>query len=165
MFQTKVVEKNQSTHFGFSIYFFFSETRAVYEMMRKNIVNQVRPQITIRRMRIAFWIRKGTNTHSQYVIPLDVSRQQWLHEHASVLHTLTVLFWIESFVVVLYLYCSNVGLTDMLYKWHRPLITKVANLYTKNYPFFAEFCLAVSEMFSISVILFFLSNVIPFCWI
>jgi len=38
--------------------------------MWKNIVERGRPQMTIRRMRIACWITKAinTNTHSEYVI-------------------------------------------------------------------------------------------------
>ena len=36
--------------------FFFSESRAVYEIMWKNIVQRDRPQMTIWRMRIACWI-------------------------------------------------------------------------------------------------------------
>jgi len=38
--------------------------------MSKNIVETGRPQMTIWRMRIAFWIRKATNTRSEYVILL-----------------------------------------------------------------------------------------------
>ena len=36
-------------------------------------------------MRIACWIPKATNTHSQYVILIAFPLQQWLHERASVL--------------------------------------------------------------------------------
>jgi hypothetical protein len=43
--------ENQQTHFMFSNFFF--ENRAVYEIMWKNIVQPDRPQMTIRRMRIA----------------------------------------------------------------------------------------------------------------
>jgi hypothetical protein len=39
---------------------------------------------TIRRMRIACWITKATDTHSEYVILIAFPRQQWLHERASV---------------------------------------------------------------------------------
>jgi len=46
----------------------FSENLAFCEIMWKNIVEQGRPQMTIRRMRIACWISKGTNTFSEYVI-------------------------------------------------------------------------------------------------
>jgi len=48
MFQTEVVEKIK-THF------FFSENRAVYEIMWKNIVQPERSKITWR-MRIACWV-------------------------------------------------------------------------------------------------------------
>jgi hypothetical protein len=44
-----------------------------------------RPQITIWRMRIAFWITKATNTRSEYVILIAFPRQ-WLRERASTLH-------------------------------------------------------------------------------
>jgi len=37
------------------------------------------------RMRIARWITKATNTHSEYVILIASPLQQWLHERASVL--------------------------------------------------------------------------------
>jgi len=41
--------------------------------------------MTIRRMRIACWITKATNTHSEYVILISFPQQEWLHERASVL--------------------------------------------------------------------------------
>ena len=66
-------------------FFFFSENRAVYEIMWKNITELKRPQLTIWRIRIAFWIPKATNTHSQYVTLIASQQQQWLHERASVL--------------------------------------------------------------------------------
>jgi len=52
MFQTKVVEKIK-THVLHSIK--FSKSRAVSEIMWKNIVEPVRPQI-IQNMRIACWL-------------------------------------------------------------------------------------------------------------
>jgi len=36
-------------------------------------------------MRIACWIPKATNTHSEYVIFIDFPLQQWLHQQASIL--------------------------------------------------------------------------------
>jgi len=48
-------------------FFFLFENRAVYEIMRKNIVQPDRPQMTIWGMRIARWIPEATNTHSEYV--------------------------------------------------------------------------------------------------
>ena len=41
--------------------------------------------MTIRRLRIACWIREATNTHPEYVIPIAVSLQQWLHKRCVVL--------------------------------------------------------------------------------
>ena len=63
MFHTKVVEKIK-THILCSV-IFSSENRAVYEKMWKNAVEQGRPQMTIWRMRFAFWIPKATDTHTQ----------------------------------------------------------------------------------------------------
>ena len=72
---------------------FFLKTRAFYEIMWKSIVEPDRPQITIWRMRIACWIPKATDTHSEYVILIHFSRQQWLYESALMLrNTYIVLF-------------------------------------------------------------------------
>jgi hypothetical protein len=44
--------------------------------------------MTIWRMRLACWIPKATNTHSQYVIFIAFPLQQSFHEHSSMLrHT------------------------------------------------------------------------------
>ena len=48
--------------------------------MWKNIVERERPRMTIKGMRIACWIPKATNTHSEYAIFCCSWRQQWLHE-------------------------------------------------------------------------------------
>jgi len=62
MFQTNVVEEIK-THFLFSITIFSKSCRS--EIMWKNIVE---PDINIkRRMCIACWITKATNTHAQYI--------------------------------------------------------------------------------------------------
>ena len=49
-----------------------------------NIVEPDRPRIT-RRMSIACWVSKATNTHSEYVTLIVFPLQQWLHERVSVL--------------------------------------------------------------------------------
>ena len=56
----------QNTHFVFTN-FFFLENHAVYDTTWENIVKMGMPQMTIRRTRIACWIPKATNTHSEYV--------------------------------------------------------------------------------------------------
>ena len=66
MFQIKVLEELK-THILGSVTFFFPENHAVYEIMWKNIVERGRAQMTVWRIRIACWITKATNTHSEYV--------------------------------------------------------------------------------------------------
>ena len=92
MFQTKVVEKIK-THILCSVTFFFLENRAVYEKMWKNmVVRQATVDNIVRRMPIACWIPKDTDTNSEYVILIVFPLQQYLHECSSVLHVLSVLF-------------------------------------------------------------------------
>ena len=50
--------------------------------MWKNVVEPDRPQMKTWRMRIACWIPKATNTHSQYVILIVFPLQQRLNERA-----------------------------------------------------------------------------------
>ena len=59
--------------------------RAVYEIMLKKYVQPYRPQMAIWRMRIACWIPKATDEHSEYVIIIAFPLQQWLHIRSSVL--------------------------------------------------------------------------------
>jgi hypothetical protein len=84
MFRTKAVEKI-ATHILRSTIFFSFQNRAVYEIMRKNMVEPDRLQMTIRPMRIASWIPKATGINSEYVILVPFPLQQWLHERASLL--------------------------------------------------------------------------------
>jgi hypothetical protein len=56
---------------------FVVENRAVYETLRKK---PDRPQMAIRRMRIACWITKATNAHSECVILIACPQLQLLHE-------------------------------------------------------------------------------------
>jgi len=66
MFQTKDLEKIK-THALCRVTFF--ENRAVYEIVWKGTVQPGRPQMTtIWRMRIACWITKSANTHTDYAI-------------------------------------------------------------------------------------------------
>jgi len=58
----------------------------VCEIMWKSIVEPDRAQMKIWRMRIACWIPKATNTHSQYVILIAFRLQQRLHDGSSMLH-------------------------------------------------------------------------------
>ena len=71
----KSCTENQNTHFVFGN-FFFLENRAIYEIMWENIVGRGRPQMAIRRVRIACWIPKATNKHSEYVILIAFARRR-----------------------------------------------------------------------------------------
>jgi hypothetical protein len=83
MFQTKSVETIE-TQILCSI-IFSPENSAVYEIKWKKFVERGRPQMTIWRLRIACWIPKATDTHSEYVIPISFPPQPWLHERAALL--------------------------------------------------------------------------------
>jgi hypothetical protein len=49
------------------------------------VVGQATVYSLIRRMRIAHWLNKTTDTHLEYAIPPAFSLQKWRHERASVL--------------------------------------------------------------------------------
>jgi hypothetical protein len=71
MCQAKVVEKFK-THILRPITFFPLKS-CLFVTMLKNTVDPVTSQMTLWRMRIACWIPKATNTHSEYVILIGVS--------------------------------------------------------------------------------------------
>jgi hypothetical protein len=48
--------------------------------MWKNLVEPYRAQMTILRVRLACWLTKATDTHSEYVILIDFLWQKWLRE-------------------------------------------------------------------------------------
>ena len=48
------------------------------------MIQPAMPQMNIYYMRIACWIPKATNAHSENVLLTDFPLQQWLHERASV---------------------------------------------------------------------------------
>jgi hypothetical protein len=56
--------------------------------MWENSAERGRPQITIWRMRISYWIPKATDTHSECAVLIIVPpppRKQWLRERATIL--------------------------------------------------------------------------------
>jgi hypothetical protein len=87
MLQTKVLEKIK-THLKFNN--FFPENRAVNKIMWKNMVEPDRPQMTVWRMRTACWIPQTTTTLREFVILIAFPVQQWLHEHALLLHCTSI---------------------------------------------------------------------------
>jgi hypothetical protein len=76
-FSDKICGGNQNTHFRFNNYtsFFLPKSYRVGDNVKNN-VQPDRPQMTIGRMRIAYWIPKATNTHSEYVILIAFPLQQ-----------------------------------------------------------------------------------------
>ena len=78
----KFVQKSKHM---FHFQYLFYDNVAVYEIMWKKAVEPGRPQKTKWRMRVACWITKAINTHSEYVILITFPLQQWLHERSSTL--------------------------------------------------------------------------------
>ena len=65
-FSEETSRENQNSRFMFNHFFF--ENPAVYEILWRNIVEPDGPQMTTLRMRIACWLLKVTNTHSEHLI-------------------------------------------------------------------------------------------------
>jgi hypothetical protein len=83
MFQTNVVEKIK-THILCSVIFFFGN-RAVYEIVWKNIVERDRPQIENAVHAHCTLVPTIIATHSECVIFIAITLQQWLRERAAML--------------------------------------------------------------------------------
>jgi len=120
IFQTKVVEKVQSTP---SIWNNFPPRKSCLLWDNLKTFDPVREDTDInikRRMRIACWINKATNTHSEYVILIAFPLQQWLYERASMLrlyiHCLFCFALIMSYIV-LYIMASDFRKTPGMSTW------------------------------------------------
>jgi len=68
--------------------------------MCKNIIEPDRPQMTMWRMCVTWWIPNATNTHLEYVTVIALPLRQWLHE-LSLLLLYTYIACLLSFVVFL----------------------------------------------------------------
>jgi hypothetical protein len=77
-----ICRENQNTHFMFRNFFFPS---AVYDIIAKHILQSGKPQMTWP-MRIACYISKATNSHSEYVILIAFPLQQCLQVFTTVVH-------------------------------------------------------------------------------
>jgi hypothetical protein len=77
---------------------FFRKSRRLSDNVRKNLVETDRSLMTTWLMRIACWITKATNTHSECVMLIIFSHQEWLRELASVprlyVHCLSCYFFV-----------------------------------------------------------------------
>ena len=85
------------THFTFTNFFF--ENRAVYDIMWIKLAELGRPQMTIWRIRIARWIHRATNKHSEHVMLIALPLQQRMHERVSQLRS--------TFIACLVFYCYS----------------------------------------------------------
>jgi len=81
--------------------------------MWKNILERGRTQMKILLMRIACWIPKATNKHSEYVILTAFPLRQWLHEVASRLRYKYIVY----LVIILILF--NVTACKMEIKFYK----------------------------------------------
>jgi len=81
----KTVDKIKTHVFLFNNIFPL-ESRVVYEITWKNIVESDRSQMTIWRMHTAYWIPKSAKAHSEYVILIACPLQQLLQERVSMLY-------------------------------------------------------------------------------
>jgi len=91
----KSCTENQNTHFKLNN--FFSENRAIYEIMWKNVVERGRPQMTIWCMHIACWIPQTTKTHTQRICSnycfSSATMVAWTHLNVTLyIHCLYCLF-------------------------------------------------------------------------
>ena len=85
MFQTKVVEKIK-THILFSVTFFFRKSCPLGDDVEKYGKARQAADDNVTQPHALFMLHtKATDTHSEYVILIAFTRQQWLHERASVL--------------------------------------------------------------------------------
>ena len=75
----KICRENRSACFMFRN--IFSENRVVYAILCKITVEPDRTQVTVSKyMRIAYWVNKATNVHSENLIITAFPRQEWLHQ-------------------------------------------------------------------------------------
>ena len=79
---------------------FFSENRAICDIMWKNVVDTERSQKTIWSMRFACWVTKATHNHSEYVIHCFSTVTTISPKHLNVtlyVHCLTCLLFLGLF--------------------------------------------------------------------
>ena len=79
----KPCRDTRNTHFVFSNFFF--RKLCLFEITWKYILEPDRPHVIMQSMRIACWILKVTDIHSQYAILIAFPLQHLLHERASIL--------------------------------------------------------------------------------
>ena len=107
------------------INFIFRKSCRLWDMWQ-NVIVRGRPQMTMWRMRIACWIPKATNTHSEYAVLIVFVLQQWLHERASLLRYTNIDCLVWSNIVLI---CTTVknGLSFFIFPYSSHNIVRVIN--------------------------------------
>jgi len=95
----KSCRENRNMHFCIQWLFFFLRKSCLLWDNVENVVQPDRPQMTVRRMRIACWITKATNTHAEYVVHTAFPLQPWWHEFASLLRCTYIASLCFTFVI------------------------------------------------------------------
>ena len=79
--------------------------------------------MTIWCMRIAFWIPKATNTHSEFVIFIGYVRQQWFRESASMSGYAYIACLVIAFSLDIRSFNSNIN--NRRYWFEHPLLEPI----------------------------------------
>jgi len=124
-FANKSCTENKNTLFLFSNFKLYSLWDNVQKYVR---AGQTTDGSIIRRMRLARWINKATDTHSEYVILNAFPRRQWLCERA----------WMVRYTYLHFLPCSV--LMDMFQSVSYPfaVIMAINNLPGANQMFYCS---------------------------
>jgi hypothetical protein len=122
----KIFIENQNTHSMFSK-FFFRKSRRLWDNVGKcGTVRQAIDEDTTRRMHVACWIHKATNSHSEYVIIIAVARQKSLRESASILRLYVQCLACYYFIIRAMAWTAAVG-----HIWSEPRITDRVTIATR----------------------------------
>jgi hypothetical protein len=95
-FSDRYCRENQNTPSMFSNFSSIIVPFFLDNVEKYGRANQAKNDDIIWRMRIACWIPKATETHSEYVILIALPQQQWLHELASMLRYTYIAYLVES---------------------------------------------------------------------
>jgi hypothetical protein len=82
--------------------------------------------MTIWRMRIACYLRKATDPHSEYVFLTAFPLRRWLYGHASMLrytYIASIVQWLINFVYILFLSCRLDVYYALLYFFFKEIQT------------------------------------------
>ena len=117
IFSDRICKENQNIHFMFSN--LFPENRALYDITCKNLVEPDKPQKTVWPIRIACWINKATDRHSEHVLLIAFYGNN-VCKNASqcyVIPTMAVLFNVHE----------SIDVKNMSYAWRSFFLVQMAS--------------------------------------